>query len=202
MEFTVDKPLYDTINKYYVLKIVSPPVFTTEGPETTKIVFEGELKARLDEFIDSFLEKASSYFSKPLDRAMFIQRIAHEYSTGEHELRNVSVQEVSWIPARILFYPNRYEIRWIISEFQVAPPPPGSILQEADIDTVSAEDPPRRMLPADSVSRIARKKIRQARMRIGFAKLALEKRIEKYYKKYGNFEGLDNADSELSSEEE
>jgi hypothetical protein len=39
-------------------------------------------------------------------------------------------------------------------------------------------------------------------MRIGFAKLALEKRIEKYYKKYGNFEGLDNADSELSSEEE
>jgi len=202
MEFTVDKPSYDTINRHYVLTIVSPPVFTTDGSDATQIIFEGELATRLDEFITQFLAKASGFFSKPLERSVFLQRLAHEYSTGDHRLAGISLQRLHWIPARVNFYPNRYEIRWILSDVDVAPPPPGSILQEADVDAVSTEDPPRRMLPPDSVQRIARQKIRQARIRIAFAKLTLEKRIEKYYTKYGNFAGLNDAESELSSEEE
>ena len=202
MEFTVDKPSYDTINKYYILTIVSPPVFATDGPDATQIVFEGELATRLEEFITEFLAKASGFFSKPLERGLFLQRLVHEYSTGDHQLLGQPLKRLFWIPARVNFYPNRYEIRWVLSDVEVVPPPPGSVLQEADIDAVSAEDPPRRMLPPDSVQRIARQKIRQARIRIAFAKLTLEKRIEKYYKKYGNFAGLNDAESELSSEEE
>ena len=202
MEFTVDKPTYDSVNKYYQLAIVSPPVFTDERGLIKGMEFEGDLKTRLNEFIDAFLQKASSSFSKPLDRTLFFQRLVHEYSTGEHEVEGIAIQRLFWIPARIIFFPNRYEIRWMLTDVEVVAPPPGTVIQEADVDDISTQDPPRRMLPIESVQRITRQRIRKTRIRLAFAKLHLEKLIEKYYRKYGNFEGLDAADSELSSEEE
>jgi hypothetical protein len=57
------------------------------------------------------------------------------------------------------------------------------------------------MLHPESVQWEIRKKIRQARIRCAFAKLHLDRMVEKYYSKYGKFDGL-GADSELSSEGE
>lgn len=206
MEFTVGKPTHDSIHKYYQLMIDSPPVFTSEGTEIdiSGIRFEGDTMQKLDTFINTFLQKASSYFSKPLDKELFVQRLAHQYSTGEHELEHVRVKQLSWIPVRILFYPTRYEIHWRLAGFEAMPPPPppGTQIQEADIEDISAKDPPRRMLSSQSSQKRTRQKIRQARIRCGFAKLHLERMIEKYYSRYGHFDGLSDADSELSSEGE
>jgi hypothetical protein len=203
MEFTVAKPTHDPVNKYYQLLINSPPVFTCDGADLSGIVFTGATADRLDLFIDRFLGNASSYFSKPLDKNLFLERLAHKYSTGDYEATAALIQQVSWIPVRILFYPARYEIHWLLTGVEAAVvPSPGTQIQEADIDELSPTDPPRRMLSSESAQKRTRQKIRQARIRCGFAKLHLEHMIEKYYRRYGNFDGLSDADSELSSEEE
>ncbi len=203
MNFTVESPTYDTINKFYTLKIESPPAFIQEGPaDMSGMTFDGPLREQFDEFVSEFLLKASSYFSKPLERAVFLERVAHSYSTGDYEGTDVSLGKLTWIPARILFYPSRYEIRWILTAIEPLAPAPGTMIQETEIEAVSFEDPPRRMLPPESVQKRTRKKIRETRIRLAFAKLHLEQMTEKYYVKYGHFDGLGVADSELSSEGE
>lgn len=199
MDFTVAKPYYDTINRFYILQIDSPPVFTCEGSDLSGMVFEGALSDRFNEFVEIFLTKASSSFSKPLDKAIFLQRATHRYSTGEHDVTGVQIREISWIPVRILFYPSRYEICWTLSSFEPIVVSPGTLIQEADIDVFSSADPPRRLLSPESVQKRTRQKIRQARIRCAFAKLHLENMIERYYSRYGHFDGLSDADSELSS---
>jgi hypothetical protein len=197
MEFTVERPAYDTVNSCHQLTIVSPPVFVQKGGDLSGMVFEGGLAERLQEFVQGFLGKASMFFSKPLSYPLFVDRLAHRYSLGGHEVSG-SIKQLSWIPARILFYPTRYEIRWQLVEVQNVDAPPGTTIQETDIDTFSSKQAPRRMLPPESAQGQIRKKIRQARIRCAFAKLQLERMVEKYYSKYGKFDGL-GADSELSS---
>jgi hypothetical protein len=154
-------------------------------------------------FVDRFLQNASSYFSKPLDKQLFLERLAHRYSTGDHEVRAALIKQVSWIPVRILFYPARYEVHWLLTGVEATVvPSPGTQIQETDIEELSPNDPPTRMLSSESAQKRTRQKIRQARIRCGFAKLHLEHMIEKYYRRYGNFDGLSDVDSELSSEEE
>jgi len=201
MEFTVDKPAYDTQNGCHQLTIRDPPVFVQKGGDLSGMLFEGEMARQLDRFIGQFLEKASTFFSKPLSRPLFMDRLVHKYSLGEHEVAG-SVKQLSWIPARILFYPVRYEIRWRLLTFEKTDPSPGTTIQEVDIERVSPRLAPRRMLPPESAQHHIRRKIRQARIRCAFAKLQLERMTEKYYSKYGNFDGLRRGDSELSSEGE
>ena len=204
MEFTVSKPTHDTVNKYYKLAIISPPVFITkgEGLSAKEMEFVGENADKLDEFIDGFLEKASQYFSKPLDKTLFLQRLAHKYSTGEDTLDGKSIKKILWIPAYVLFYMTKYEIHWRLEGFEAVDISPGTALQESDVLDISKEEPPKHMLPPESVQKRVRQKIRGARIRCGFAKLHLERLIERYYSKYGHFDGLNGDDSELSSEEE
>lgn len=200
MDFTVAKPAHDSINKYYQLAIQSPPVFICDSSDISGIDFTGASADTLDIFINNFLQKASSYFSKPLDKDLFLQRLIHRYSTGEHQLEGVSIKQLSWIPVRILFYPTRYEIHWLLAGFEAMSASPGTQIQEADIENISLQDPPRRMLSSESAQKRTRQKIRQARIRCGFAKLHLERLIERYYARYGHFDGLSDADSELSSD--
>jgi hypothetical protein len=46
-----------------------------------------------------------------------------------------------------------------------------------------------------------RRRIREARLRLILSKLRAERLAERYYKRYGNFDGV-GSDSELSSEDE
>jgi hypothetical protein len=200
MEFTVEKPAYDTVNACHQLTILSPPVFVDKGGDISGMVFEGSLAEQLQQFIQRFLGKASVFFSKPLSHPLFMERLVHHYSLGDHELTG-PVAQLSWIPARILFYPTRYEIRWRLLAFENIVSSPGTTIQEAEIATFSSRQAPRRRLHPESVQWEIRKKIRQARIRCAFAKLHLDRMIEKYYSKYGKFDGL-GVDSELSSEGE
>jgi hypothetical protein len=199
MEFTVEKPAYDTVNGCHQLTILSPPVFVQKATDVSGMVFDGALGQQLQQFIQRFLAKSSVFFSKALSESLFMERLVHHYSLGEHEV--VGPTQLSWIPARVLFYPTRYEIRWRLLAFENTDSSPGTTIQEAEIGTFSSRRAPRRMLPPESVQGEIRKKIRQARIRCAFAKLHLERMIERYYSKYGKFDGL-GADSELSSEGE
>jgi hypothetical protein len=201
MEFTVAKPTHNPVHKYYQLTIGSPPVFVCDGNDLSGMEFTGSTADRLDMFITEFLSKASSYFSKSLEKKLFVDRLAHEYSTGDYEVGEATIKQVLWIPVRILFYPTRYEIHWRLAGVEAIRPSPGTEIQEADIEDISVKDPPRRMLSSESAQKRTRQKIRQARIRCAFAKLRLEHMIEKYYRRYGDFDGLRDADSELSSEE-
>jgi hypothetical protein len=200
MEFSVAKPTHDPVHKYYQLTISSPPVFVCDGDDLTGMDLTGATADRLDIFITQFLEKASSYFSKPLEKKLFTDRLAHQYSTGDYEVGKAAIKQVSWIPVRILFYLTRYEIHWRLAGVEAIRPSPGTEIQEADIEDISLKEPPRQMLSSQSVQKRTRQKIRQARIRCSFAKLRLERMIEKYYTRYGDFDGLRDSDSELSSE--
>lgn len=195
MLFHVGVPVYDTANKSQVLVIHDgPAIFKgTVAPR-----FEPDFKANNDEFmsfVSEFLKQASPYFSKPLDQNVFLQRIHHTYSTGE-DISGENIISINWIPARVLFYPNRYEVQWIVGEIQEVqsiPAHPGTEIIETDI--------PISEKPYSQQKRI-RQKVRQARLKCAVARLYLERITEKYYAKYGNFDGFSDSDSELSSEEE
>ena len=204
MEFEVSKPTHDSVNKYYKLQIISPPVFHCEGRQfdSSGTYFTGENYFKLDIFVSRFLEKASSYFSKALDKELFLKRLSHKYSTGEHDILGATIKEMTWTPVHVLFYLTQYEIHWRLMGFETVKSPPGALLEETDVQEISKEEPPRHMLSSDSIQKRVRKKIRKARIRCGYAKLHLERLIDKYYTKYGRLDGLSKEDSELSSEEE
>jgi hypothetical protein len=190
MPFHVGLPIYDSVNKCHVLKIDDAPVFKGGKAPSYEIVFEeGD---GFIEFVTDFLKQASPYFSKPLDKDVFIQRIRHSYST-EEEIIHEKLRRVLWIPARVLFYPSRYEFQWIIGgiEHEEVAISPGTDLVEADISEKSLSQTEQKRI---------RQKVRQARLKCALARLQLERLTERYYAKYGNFDGLNGSDSELSSE--
>ena len=193
MSFHVEPPSHDTQKKCYEVVIRNGPVFERRVAPFTP-TFEADDKQRLDEFISEFLKLASPYFSKPLDKTIFLQRITHCHSTDD--LSGETILRAVWIPAKVLFYPSVYEIHWTLTQ-----------LEKKEIDTSGIEID---MIPSDRV-RVApilsqseqkriRQKIRQSRLKCAVARMHLERLTEKYYRKYGGFDGLSDADSELSSD--
>jgi len=194
MAFRVGTPVYNTELKCHELPIDNAPSFEGTVVYPFHIDFT-EFGSKLSAFVDEFLSKASSYFSKPLDPTLFFQRVVHSYSTGE-DLSGLQLKSISWIPARVLFYPTRYEIRWVIGEFEEQELAVSGILVESAVpDKKSAP----RIVPESAQKRI-RQKIRQARLKAALARLQVEQMTEKYYAKYGGFDGFSEADSELSSD--
>ena len=192
MSFHVGLPMYDGDKKCHVLTIDDAPAFKGGLMAPYEIAF-GENEEFVG-FVMEFLKQASPYFSKALDKDVFMQRIRHSYSTDD-EIPNERLRSISWIPARVFFYPNRYEFQWVLGEIEreedVAPS--GSNLIESDISE--------RPLTQSEQKRI-RQKVRQARLKCALARLHLERLTERYYAKYGGFDGLNSSDSELSSEME
>ena len=196
MPLEVAKPVLDPVTRVHKLNITecTPFQYVTTVTESVDLdAIAGEFTA----FITVFLQKASKYFSQPIDMPLFLQRIQHTYEGEKNE--SGGELQVSWIPAFILFYPNRYVIHWKLINTEN---PPG----EADIVEASPElSPPMDFRATTTISpvrttREMRKKIRQARLKAAVAKLYLERLTQKYYQKYGNFSGLEGSESELSSE--
>ena len=190
MSFSVGQPTHNSTKKCHELEIRDGPIFQGRIEDPFEPDLQGVLSQQLDEFITEFLSEASRHFSKPLDKGVFIQRIAHSYSTDE-DLSGGPLKSLSWIPARVLFYPTRYEFQWNLAHLERVEAPPGRLPDKA-----VAKQP---VLTMSEQKRL-RKKIRQARLKCALARLHVEQITEKYYKKYGNFDGLSDADSELSSD--
>jgi hypothetical protein len=140
------------------------------------------------------------------------------------------VERAIWIPDRILFYASRYELHWSLRGVDVAPEPtiPPGFLERGVADEellelgaegapfeLPGQEAPLGALDADAIplssrftreelerKAMERKRIRQARLRVALAQLKAERLAERYYRKYGEFEDMDDSGSELSGEEE
>jgi len=198
MVFRVGTPSYDAQKKVYELDIQDGSQFKGTLAYPCHIDFT-MYNTEFVEFVTEFLNQASPYFSKRLDTTVFIQRVVHSYST-EEDLSGADIKSISWIPARVLFYPTRYEIQWRLLDLekQDAPPVSGSEIVEADVLPSDKLSRPR--ILSESDQKRIRQKIRQARIKCALARLHVEKITEKYYAKYGTFDGFSEADSELSSD--
>jgi hypothetical protein len=225
MSLEVLAPQFEPDRKRYIFTFKNAPRMEETTADPTKLsITEDEL---CDIFATDFLKQASKYFSKPLERTVFFKRLVYEYSTEEVELTKIletgETFRATWIPARIVFYTNRYELQLTLAELEAVIVPsaiPSGFLEGLgvpgeEIDTVVAQDelpelpiaevniiPYAEITPEEKAKReLARKHVRQARLRASLAKLKAERLADRYYKRYGNFE-MDSSESDLTSEDE
>lgn len=219
MSFEVLPPQFDSAKKCYTFTFkCAPRIEVTTKDPTKLIVMQGDTT---EQFFKEFLQQASKYFSKSLDLAMFYKRVVYQWITEEVDippyLGTEETFRATWIPARILFYPTRYEVYFTLVEveqvsFRI---PPGFLDELGDSNDLKIELPehPITEVLEDSIPygassseerakrERARKHIRQARLRASLSRLRAEEIADRYWKRYGNFE-MDGSESELTSDGE
>jgi hypothetical protein len=221
MSFQVLPPQFDQEKKSYIFKFKNPPKIEEVTTNPTKLSITEEDLTEI--FTRDFLTQASKYFSKPLDTELFYKRVAYTWVTEEVDLTVTGEESfrATWIPAAIVFYTSRYELTFNLVELepvvvQSIPPGfldglgvPGEEIPLIPVETELPELPITEItIPFGEMSmdekekrEVARKKIRQARLRASLARLRAEKLADRYFSRYGNFD-MDGSGSELSSEEE
>jgi hypothetical protein len=221
MSFQVLPPQFDQEKKSYIFKFKNPPKIEEVTTNPSKLSITEEDLTEI--FTRDFLTQASKYFSKPLDTELFYKRVAYTWITEEVDLTVTGEESfrATWIPATIVFYTNRYELTFNLVELEPAvvqsiPPGfldglgvPGEEMPLIPVETELPELPITEItIPFGEMStdekdkrELARKKIRQARLRASLARLRAEKLADRYFSRYGNFD-MDGSGSELSSEEE
>jgi hypothetical protein len=231
MPFQIYPPKHDTEKRCYVFYFDTPPIFDCSSATDIPFSVEPAIQQQLISFIDVFLKEASKYFSKQLTAPMFMQRLQHIWNTSLIDVDPLKdVASAIWIPAQIHFYAARYEIHWSLRAVTYVPEPsippgflergddiggevigggplelPGHGEGEEELGALDAEAIPlsSKYTQEEVVQRAAaRKRIRQARLRVALAQLRAERLAERYYRKYGDFEDLDDSNSELSEEED
>jgi hypothetical protein len=188
--------MFNSQTKTYKLEIKGCEPFETVTANATTIVFEGAIDTMFKTFVAEFLTKASQYFSKELDAEVFVKRLSHVFHTDQFDLPTGGEEyRVSWIPAHVIFYPSKYEVHWTLVGLE-------PLLAAGPVK----DDVPPPVKPSEITPRVKaaflRQKIRQARMKCAIARLHVEQLAERYYSKYGTFDGLSDSDSELSSDSE
>lgn len=227
MSFQLYPPKHDSEKRCYVFHFDPPPIFDCSSAADIPFSVEPSLQRRLETFIEKFLMEAGKYFSKQLTTPMFMQRLQHIWNAELIDIDPLKdIASAIWIPAQIHFYATRYEIHWSLRAVSYVPEPsiPSGFLERGDDiggeDLVPLELPGQcdeelGSLDADAIPlsskytqeeyvqrAAARKRIRQARLRVALAQLRAERLAERYYRKYGDFEDLDDSNSELSEEED
>jgi hypothetical protein len=201
MTVRVATPTYNPQKKCHEIVITDGPGVEGGSEYPYQIDFIKN-KDILDKFIQELLASTSQYFSKPLELEVFFQRLVHSYSTDD-DLAGVTIKSIYWIPASVVFYPSRYEIQWRPLDIEVADKgtsgAPGNELLESDV--LPSDKPARevKVIPESAQKRL-RQKVRQARLKCALARVHVERMTEKYYSKYGTFDGFSDSDSELSSD--
>lgn len=225
--FQLYPPKHDPANRCYIFQFDSPPIFDCSSATDIPFSLEPRLQGELDDFIAVFLTGASKYFSKQLTTPMFLQRVLHIWNTQLVDVNPLKdILSAIWIPAQIHFYPARYEIHWSLRAVTYVPEPsiPPGFLERGDeiegetlgplelpgqggeeLASLDAEAIPlsTKFTQEECAMRAAaRKRIREARLRVALAQLRAERLAERYYRKYGDFEDLDESGSDLSEEED
>jgi hypothetical protein len=168
------------------------------------------------DFCQAFLGRAANYFSAELPLTTFLKRLVFSWDLGELE-EDIQVKapkrlELVWIPARILFQTGRYELVWQlvgVEEFSGLDEEelpafassgggeglPVSLEEVVETTSIPFESAGRSLTPRGA----ARKKVREARLRVAVAQLRAERLAQNYFEKYGDFEGVgEDSDSDLS----
>ena len=227
MSFQVLPPQFEADKKRYIFTFRNAPKIEETTSDPSKLGVTEEDLTEL--FVKDFLQQASKFFSKPLEPALFYKRVDYKWLTEEVELTKIletgETFRATWVPARIIFYTSRYELYFTLAELEPvivssAIPPgfldelgvPGEevydISQETELPELPIAEITQEIIPYGEITEeekakreLARKHIRQARLRASLAQLRAEKLADRYYKRYGNFD-MDSSESELSSEEE
>ena len=197
MPLQVGKPVYDgalRAHRVTITELSSSFDYVTTITDHVDLD-NGITPEQFREFIREFLDQASKYFSQKIDEELFIQRIEHTYD-GEEGPAEEPVR-VSWIPAYIIFHPNRYIIHWKLINTESPPGKTGDVVEMPQPAAPTHVSPDK---DNGNPTKQMRKKIRQARLKAAVAKLYLHRLTQKYYEKYGNFSGMEDSESDLSSE--
>jgi hypothetical protein len=217
MVLEVPPPQFDKAKRQHCFELTGAPEFRQApfrvGEAYSPFKPGTEEEKIYQDFCAAFLEKAASYFSGQLPLATFLKRLTVSWELGELEedLLLGSRLELVWIPARILFQSGRYEMVWRLvdvhefsglDEEELPPVTEGSggglpvsmeeVVETTGIPFESAAGP---LSPREA----ARKKVREARLRVAVAQLRAERLAANYFDKYGSFEEIgEDSDSDLS----
>lgn len=219
MSFQVLSPQYDAVKKCYVFTFKNAPKIEEITTDPSRLNITEEELTEL--FLRDFLEQASKYFSKALDISAFLKRLTYEWNTEGVEQKEGESFRATWIPARVVFYTGRYELSLNLVELENNTKVPPGFLNDLGVPGEELSPEPESELPELPIAEIrgdiipfgqmsseekaerelARKRVRQARLRVAVAQLKAETLADRYYKRYGNFD-IEGSESELSSEEE
>ena len=131
--------------------------------------------------VSMFLAESAQYFQSPIRPEYFIARVKHNWADVE-DLGFAGTPRVRWIPTTIRIFTSRFEIDWEVNSIEKDIIPSGFV--EGPVETpISPElEGAVDLLP---VTR-ARRRVREARLRVAAARLRAEHLVESYYKKYGD----------------
>jgi hypothetical protein len=216
MVLEVPPPQFDKIKRQHTFELTGAPEFR-QGPFRVGEAYSPfkpgtEEEKNYHDFCAAFLEKAATYFNGQLPLATFLKRLVVSWEIGELEedLHLFPRLELVWIPARILFQSGRYELVWQLLQVHEF-----SGLDEEELPAIAGggEGLPVSMeevvettgIPFESAAgpvsarAAARKKVREARLRVAIAQLRAERLAANYFDKYGTFDEVgEDSDSDLS----
>jgi hypothetical protein len=225
-------PKQDAGKQCYEFTFLNAPVIDCSNATLIPFSVEPTLQAGLQAFVQDFLRGSAKYFSKQMTESVFYQRLTHVWGTeGTAVVPGKEIQRATWTPARIHIYPTQYQVHWVLVGVDYVPEPtipPGflerdELVSDESIGVIQGTDEIHDELPgqplgaldeeaiplssrftqAERMERAAkRQQIRQARLRVALAQLKAERLAERYYRRYGDFEAVDDSDSELSEEED
>lgn len=123
MTVSIERPVFLHDKRCHEVKISQCDLRLTKEVSTAAelpVEFTGDSQAAeaLEPFLQSFLEESKGFFSKPLDSDLFRYRLVHCWDGLDSCSTEKVRARVQWVPASVLFYPNRYELHWEIAEFE------------------------------------------------------------------------------------
>jgi hypothetical protein len=123
MTVSIERPVFLHDKRCHEVKISQCDLRLTKEVSTAAelpVEFTGDSQEAdaLEPFLQGFLEESKGFFSKPLDSDLFRYRLVHCWDGLDSCSTEKVRARVQWVPASVLFYPNRYELHWEIAEFE------------------------------------------------------------------------------------
>jgi hypothetical protein len=205
-------PVYDQAIKGHVITFKEAVSLFVEV-ETIDEPIDVSGNTSLEAIIRDFLSSSARYFSRPLEYSQFERRCSHKWEGGVSiTFRSTDGIKygLEWQLQKVIFYANRYEVFWSLEAIQpvviplptaagapVTDSPPSPVVKEVETEAIPLRTP-----TVEDRERLKRG-IRHARLRIALAQLRAERLAEKYYRRYGCWDGADEgedgeSDSDLS----
>jgi len=184
--------------------------------DTVTVENNQEFKKVLASLIDKLCNEGKNWFASPIRPEILLKRLSHTFMKPTEDDNFGSLVEFTWAPKTIFINQKNFEIEWIIINYKTI----NSLIPSNFIDfSEELEDAPAKTIiiqenellenveiPFDESqneidlvsSRAAMKqKVRAARLKAAIATMKAEKLAEKYFRRYGIQNDLEN-ESELS----
>jgi hypothetical protein len=202
----IHEPIWNSTYRYYTFHVdVSDMAVELQG-------FSEPLVEDLSGIIAAFVKGSATHFVTPINPDVFASRLVNIF-VGKDTIEGATpTMIVKWVPSSIRVYTTRFEIYWnIVSVDRNTIIPSGFLSAVSESEpirtiTIQQEDAP----PAEGVSAdhlgmelleasseaieeaptsgqdLARRRVREARLRVAASRLRAERLAESYFRKYGD----------------